>query len=152
MPITTTPNPITTTPNLVAGPRCDAPRVPLPPTRRVVTGLTASGRLHLGNYLGAILPLLRLTGDPVNHALVFVADLHALTVDHDPHALRAHTREMAATLLACGLGAGVRTGNDTGSAPAQAPARPCSCSPRCRPMPSWATCYSARSATANSPA
>jgi tryptophanyl-tRNA synthetase len=69
----------------------------------VVTGLTASGRLHLGNYLGAIVPLLRLAADPANHTLVFVADVHALTTEHDPGLLRERTRELAATLLACGL-------------------------------------------------
>jgi tryptophanyl-tRNA synthetase len=74
-----------------------------PPTTRVVTGLTASGRLHLGNYLGAVLPLLRLAADPANHALVFVADVHALTLEHDPQELRDRTRDLAATLLACGL-------------------------------------------------
>ncbi|HET9656885.1 MAG TPA: tryptophan--tRNA ligase [Kineosporiaceae bacterium] len=77
----------------------------LPPATRVVTGLTASGRPHLGNYLGAILPLLRLAADPGTHALVFVADVHALTVDHAPALLRERTRDLAATLLACGLGA-----------------------------------------------
>ena len=81
---------------------CDAGPA-LPPATRVVTGLTASGRLHLGNYLGAIQPLLRLAADPGTHALVLVADVHALTVEHDPAQLRARTRELAATLLACGL-------------------------------------------------
>jgi tryptophanyl-tRNA synthetase len=76
---------------------------PLPPATRVVTGLTASGRLHLGNYLGAVLPLRRLAAHPENQALVFVADVHALTTDHDPQVLRERTRELAATLLACGL-------------------------------------------------
>lgn len=81
----------------------DALPAALPPPTRVVTGLTASGRLHLGNYLGAIQPLRRLAADPTTHALVFVADVHALTVDHDPRLLRERTRELAATLLACGL-------------------------------------------------
>lgn len=76
---------------------------PLPPGNRVITGLSASGRLHLGNYLGAILPLLRLAADPANHTLAFVADIQALTGEHDPQTLRARTRELAATLLACGL-------------------------------------------------
>lgn len=73
------------------------------PTNRVITGLTASGRLHLGNYLAAIRPLLQLAADPANHTLVFVADVHAITVEHDPQTLRARTRDLAATLLACGL-------------------------------------------------
>lgn len=79
----------------------------LPPATSLVTGLTASGRAHLGNYLGAIRPLLRLASDPGTHTLVFVADVHALTVDHDPSLLRERTRELAATLLASGLGTDV---------------------------------------------
>ncbi len=71
---------------------------------RLVTGLTPSGRLHIGNYVGAIRPLLALASRPSTSAVVFVADLHAMTNDHDPARLRADTRELAATLLACGLG------------------------------------------------
>ncbi len=72
-------------------------------TTRVFTGLKPTGRLQLGNYLGAIRPLLDLAADPDNELLVSVADLHALTVEHDPAQLRELTLEMAATLLACGL-------------------------------------------------
>ncbi|HSE07888.1 MAG TPA: tryptophan--tRNA ligase [Nocardioidaceae bacterium] len=72
-------------------------------TVRVFTGLKPTGRLQLGNYLGAIRPLLELASDPDNDVLVSVVDLHALTVEHDPAQLREHTFEMAATLLACGL-------------------------------------------------
>jgi len=71
---------------------------------RLVTGLTPSGRLHVGNYVGAIRPLLALAARPSTSAIVFVADLHAMTYDHDPAQLRSDTRELAATLLACGLG------------------------------------------------
>ncbi len=72
-------------------------------TTRVFTGLKPTGRLQLGNYLGAIRPLLDLAADPDNDLLVSVVDLHALTVEHDPGRLRELTLEMAATLLACGL-------------------------------------------------
>jgi tryptophanyl-tRNA synthetase len=72
-------------------------------TTKVFTGLTPSGRLHLGNYLGAIRPVLDLTAVPDHEVVVAVVDLHAMTVEHDPATLRAHTREMATTLLACGL-------------------------------------------------
>lgn len=72
-------------------------------TTRVFTGLKPTGRLQLGNYLGAIRPLLALAAEPENDVLVSVVDLHALTVDHDPAALRERTFEMAVTLLACGL-------------------------------------------------
>lgn len=70
---------------------------------RVFTGLKPTGQLQIGNYLGAIRPLLDLAADPTHEVTVAVVDLHALTVDHDPARLREHTMEMAATLLACGL-------------------------------------------------
>ncbi|GIG36506.1 tryptophan--tRNA ligase [Cellulomonas pakistanensis] len=70
---------------------------------RVFTGLKPTGRLQLGNHLGAVRPLLDLAAAPAADVLVCVADLHALTVDHDPARLRALTRELATTLLACGL-------------------------------------------------
>ncbi len=72
-------------------------------TTRVFTGLKPTGPLQVGNYLGAIRPLLDLGADPAHDLVVSVVDLHALTVDHDPARLRAYTLEMAATLLACGL-------------------------------------------------
>ncbi len=71
---------------------------------RVFTGLKPTGRLQLGNYLGAIAPVLTLAGEPAHDVLVCVVDLHALTVEHEPDRLRTHTLEMATTLLACGLG------------------------------------------------
>jgi tryptophanyl-tRNA synthetase len=72
-------------------------------TTRVFTGLKPTGQLQIGNYLGAIRPLLDLAADPTNELLVSVVDLHALTVEHDPATLRSLTLEMATTLLACGL-------------------------------------------------
>ena len=75
-----------------------------PRLTRLVTGLTASGRLHVGNYVGAVRPLLELAASGSTQPVGFVADLHAMTVEHDPGVLRERTRELAATLLACGLG------------------------------------------------
>jgi tryptophanyl-tRNA synthetase len=49
-------------------------------TTRVFTGLKSTGRLQVGNYLGAIRPLLELTEDPHNELVVSIVDLHALTV------------------------------------------------------------------------
>ena len=77
------------------------PESPVDVRTRLVTGLTPSGRLHIGNYVGAVRPLLDLA--PTARTLVFVADLHAMTTEHDPTRLRERTRELAATLLACGL-------------------------------------------------
>ena len=72
-------------------------------TTRVLTGLQPTGRLHIGNYLGAVRPLLELGARPGHDLMVFVADLHALTIKHDPAALRRRSLELASTLLACGL-------------------------------------------------
>ncbi|GIF76961.1 tryptophan--tRNA ligase [Asanoa siamensis] len=68
---------------------------------RRLTGFTPSGHLHLGNYLGAMRPIIdgQATGDTV----VFISDLHALTLDHDPREVRDRTLEFATLLLAAGL-------------------------------------------------
>jgi tryptophanyl-tRNA synthetase len=69
---------------------------------RVLSGIQASGALHLGNYLGALKRFVQLqnAGDP---CFLFVADLHAITVWQDPAVLTAQTREIAAAYLAAGL-------------------------------------------------
>ncbi|MBG0816181.1 tryptophan--tRNA ligase [Planomonospora sp. ID82291] len=70
-------------------------------TKRVFSAFKPTGRLTLGNYLGAILPAVRLQDEA--DCVYAVADLHALTIRHDPGRLRARTREAATLLLACGL-------------------------------------------------
>jgi tryptophanyl-tRNA synthetase len=69
---------------------------------RVVSGIQPTGNLHLGNYLGAIKNWVRMQDDP-GEKLYFLADLHALSLPHDPAELSAGTREMAAALVACGI-------------------------------------------------
>ncbi|HEX7746371.1 MAG TPA: tryptophan--tRNA ligase [Micromonosporaceae bacterium] len=71
------------------------------PTTRTLTGFTPTGRLHLGNLLGAIQPIVAAQRD--TDTVVFLADLHALTVTHEPAEVRARTIEQAALLLAAGL-------------------------------------------------
>ncbi|MBC7449471.1 MAG: tryptophan--tRNA ligase [Hymenobacteraceae bacterium] len=70
---------------------------------RILTGIQATGRPHLGNLLGAILPAIRLATDPANTSLFFIADLHSLITVHDAAALRANTYATAAAWLACGF-------------------------------------------------
>jgi tryptophanyl-tRNA synthetase len=72
----------------------------LPRTTRL-SGFKPTGRLHLGNYLGAIRPMVG--AQSATDSIVMIADLHALTVEHDPARLRALTREVLATLLATGV-------------------------------------------------
>lgn len=56
---------------------------------------------HLGNYLGAIRPALRMAEQ--FDGMYFIADYHALTTMRDPAALRASVYDVTATWLACGL-------------------------------------------------
>jgi tryptophanyl-tRNA synthetase len=73
--------------------------------RRILTGIKPTGTPHVGNYLGAIRPALRLADDPQLEACYFIADYHALTTVHDRAALDRLIHEVAATWLACGLSA-----------------------------------------------
>src|SRR3954471_3309014 len=66
---------------------------------RTLSLLTPSGRLTLGSYLGALLPMSRRQDD----AFYGVSDLHAMTTEHDPARLRAYADETAALFLAVGL-------------------------------------------------
>jgi tryptophanyl-tRNA synthetase len=68
---------------------------------RRLTGFTPSGSLHLGNYFGAIRPII--AEQHTTDTVVFVSDLHALTLDHDPTDVRERTLEFATLLLAAGL-------------------------------------------------
>jgi tryptophanyl-tRNA synthetase len=67
---------------------------------RRLTGFTPSGELHLGNYLGAIRPIV--AEQAITDTVVFVSDLHALTLDHQPDDVRRRTLEFATLLLAAG--------------------------------------------------
>ncbi|MCS7188479.1 MAG: tryptophan--tRNA ligase [Bacteroidia bacterium] len=70
---------------------------------RVLTGIQSSGKPHLGNLLGAILPAIELADSQEEPAFLFIADLHALTTIRNPEVLRENTYAVAATWLACGL-------------------------------------------------
>ena len=70
---------------------------------RVVSGIQPTGSLHLGNYLGAIRNWVQMQQDIQGDCLYFLADLHAISLPHDPKELAANTREMAAALVACGI-------------------------------------------------
>ena len=73
---------------------------------RILTGIQSTGRPHLGNLLGAILPAIELSRNPANDSLYFIADLHSLTTVRDPEVLRANTYAVAAAWLACGFDTG----------------------------------------------
>lgn len=68
---------------------------------RILTGLQPSGKLHVGNYFGAMQPAVQLQDR--GEAFYFIADYHAMTSAQDPAALRENVRELAIDFLACGL-------------------------------------------------
>jgi len=66
-----------------------------------LTGIKPTGTPHIGNYIGAIRPALKLA--ETCEARYFIADYHALNAIKDPQLLKKLTYEIAAAWLACGL-------------------------------------------------
>jgi tryptophanyl-tRNA synthetase len=71
--------------------------------KRVLSGIRATGRLHLGNYLGAVKGMLELQADPTIETLYMVADVHTLTTPYDVAELRENRRAVMLDYLAAGL-------------------------------------------------
>jgi len=70
---------------------------------RVLSGVQPSGKLHIGNYFGAIRQFVALQNQPGNEGFYFVADLHAMTTIKDGAELRDNSFRVAADYLALGL-------------------------------------------------
>ena len=68
---------------------------------RVLSGITPSGPLTLGNHLGALRRFA--DGQHEREGFFFVADLHAMTTEHDPRRLQELTRQTAGLFVAAGL-------------------------------------------------
>ncbi len=68
---------------------------------RILTGLQPSGKLHIGNYFGAMEPAVQLQDQ--GEAFYFIADYHAMTSMSDVETLRANIQNLAIDFLACGL-------------------------------------------------
>jgi len=69
--------------------------------KRVYSGIRATGRLHLGNYFGAVKGMLELQS---KYDCVFsVVDLHTITVPYDPKTLQEDVRNIVLDYLAAGL-------------------------------------------------
>lgn len=78
--------------------------------KRVLSGIRATGRLHLGNYLGAVKGMLELqatpsagSGQAMYETFYMVADLHAITTPYDPKTLSQNAREVILDYLSAGL-------------------------------------------------
>ena len=70
---------------------------------RILTGIQSSGRPHLGNLLGAIVPAIKLSEKQGNESLFFIADLHSFTSLKDGATRRENTLAVAAAWLAFGF-------------------------------------------------
>lgn len=70
---------------------------------RILTGIQSSGRPHLGNLLGAIIPAIKLSQQPGNESFFFIADLHSLTTIKDAAVRTANVQAVAAAWLAFGF-------------------------------------------------
>lgn len=71
--------------------------------KRVLSGIRATGRLHLGNYLGAVKGMLELQKDPDYETFYMVADVHTITTPYSIEELRKNRREVIVDYLAAGL-------------------------------------------------
>jgi tryptophanyl-tRNA synthetase len=69
----------------------------------LVSGIQATGKLHFGNYFGAMKQNIDLANSGEYESYIFVADYHALTTVKDKKALRESSLEIAAAYIACGL-------------------------------------------------
>lgn len=69
--------------------------------KRLVSGITATGNLTIGNYIGAIKNFVKLQDE--YEMYIFVADLHALTIDIKPEVLRENRKNIMALYIAAGL-------------------------------------------------
>ncbi len=67
----------------------------------VLSGIRATGNLHLGNYYGALSKFVKMQND--YDCLFFIADLHALTTNPEPDALHANVKNILAEYLAAGI-------------------------------------------------
>lgn len=70
--------------------------------KKILTGIQSTGKPHLGNLLGAILPSISLANS-TKDSFFFIADLHSLTYIKDPKKLETYTYQVASAWLSCGL-------------------------------------------------
>lgn len=69
--------------------------------KRMLSGIKPTGRLTLGNYIGAIRNFVTYQDD--YEMFIFIANLHAITVAQDKSELKKNTKDLIALYLACGL-------------------------------------------------
>lgn len=70
---------------------------------RILTGIQSSGKPHLGNLMGAIIPAISLSKKSSNESFFFIADLHSLTTIKDADLRKENTKAVAAAWIAFGF-------------------------------------------------
>lgn len=70
---------------------------------RILTGVQSTGKPHLGNILGAMLPAIELSKQDKNESFFFIADLHSLTTIKDAKLRKENTLAVAAAWIAFGF-------------------------------------------------
>ena len=69
----------------------------------VLSGIRATGQLHLGNYFGALSKFVKMQEEGIYDNNFFIADLHALTTHPDPKILHNNVKSILSEYLAAGL-------------------------------------------------
>lgn len=69
--------------------------------KRTLTGLQPSGEITLGNLIGSINQMIEYQNNYESY--IFVANMHAITVNQDPEVLRERAKKLVALYLACGI-------------------------------------------------
>lgn len=70
--------------------------------KTVLSGMRATGKLHLGNYFGAAINYVKMQEEDLN-CFYFIADWHSLTTQHNPALLKSNVKDVLVNYLACGL-------------------------------------------------
>ena len=68
---------------------------------RMLSGVKPTGRITLGNYIGAIKPFVSYQDE--HEMFIFIANLHSMTIYQEPKELRQNTKDAIALHIAAGL-------------------------------------------------
>lgn len=69
----------------------------------LISGIQPSGKLHIGNYLGALKNFVELQNSDKYECFFFIADYHSLTADFDPERKKSEILDLAENYIAAGL-------------------------------------------------
>ena len=73
------------------------------PKHTILSGIRSSGKLHVGNFLGALKQFVDLQNNPQYDCFFFIADLHGLTTPFEPKEIAKNTLNVAADYMAAGI-------------------------------------------------